>query len=258
MIYLESIYLEYEILTNRPGLLGDLASFFGLLNINISTIASIDDEYRGLLLEMPNQEMTDILKSSLSNVEELVITSLRKPRFVDLLALKHGRKILEGNEKDYYKFKRDNLHLLIDFVSEYIRRHDDALIGFKGSPRVGKTETAIATAVHANKHWKLLSSTLLRKVARTRIADDSLNSETVFIIDAITTFHRSTAKHVQFIRNKIIPLKLPKIIEHPEVFIKETKVKREEFDMIVEIEDGRESKKPFDDYLRSFNSFDIS
>ena len=255
--FVGSLYLEYKIVKNRPGLLGDLASFFGLLNLNISKIASIDEKYRGLLIEIEEYEMKDTILESLNKVEELEINTLRKPQFKDLLALKHGTKITEGNKEGYYKFSRENLHFLIDFVSEYLRRNSDVVIGFKGSPRIGKTETAIATVVHANKKWQLLSSTLLRKVARTKIADEMLNKDTVFIIDAITTFHRSTAKHVRFIRNKILPASVPKIIEHPDVLVQETEYTLEDFDMVVEIIDEDAPNKNLDDYVQSFTSFDI-
>ena len=257
MIFLSSLYLEYKIVKNRPGLLGDLASYFGLLNLNISKISSIDEKYRGLLIELDNIEMKDTILKSLDRVEELEITSLREPRLLDLFALKHGIKITEGEKEGYYKFSRENLHFLIDFVSEYLRNKSKAVIGFKGSPRVGKTETAIATAVHANKKWQLLSSTLLRKVARTKIADEMLNDETIFIIDAITTFHRSTADHVKFIRRKILPANVPKIIEHPDILVQETDFSIDDFDMIVEIVDDNSPEKYLDDYVHSFTSFDI-
>jgi hypothetical protein len=91
--FMGSLYLEYKIVKNRPGLLGDLASFFGLLKVDISNIASIDEKYRGLLIDFDDIGMKDTLLKSLNEVEELEITSLRKPRFVDLLALKHGTKI---------------------------------------------------------------------------------------------------------------------------------------------------------------------
>ena len=35
-------YLEYEIIINRPGLLGDISSLLGMLSINIVTINGID------------------------------------------------------------------------------------------------------------------------------------------------------------------------------------------------------------------------
>lgn len=254
-----SLYLEYKIVKNRPGLLGDLASLFGLLNVNISTIASIDDELRGLLIEVDTKEIERVLLNSLAKVDELEITTLREPQFLDILALKHGQKITEGNAPNYYKFERENLHLLIDFVSEFLRRNDKiGLIGIKGDPGVGKTETAIATAVHANKRWQIMSSTLLRKIARTKISDEFLKEDNLVIIDAITTFHRSTADHIKFIKKKILPSPVIKVVEHPDIFVKETEHVWNDFDLTVELLNERETSKELDDYLHSFNSFDIS
>ncbi len=42
---METLYMEYKIIKNRPGLLGDLASLLGLLQINIKD----DSQYRKLL-----------------------------------------------------------------------------------------------------------------------------------------------------------------------------------------------------------------
>ena len=35
-------YLEYEIMINRPGLLGDISSLLGMLSINIVTINGVE------------------------------------------------------------------------------------------------------------------------------------------------------------------------------------------------------------------------
>ncbi len=255
-------YLEYEIIKNRPGLLGDVASLLGLLNVNIVKIASIEDKLRGMLIEFQNNEKKQVVIDSLNAIDNLKFNLLRKPLFLDYLAIKHGKKLKPKTEQAYagvvlYSFYRDDLHLLIDFLSGYLEMHETALIGFIGNPRIGKTETAIAAAVHANKHWQLLSTTLLRKIARTKIADDLVNKDSVFIIDAITSFQRSTADHIKFIKN-IVNKKVPRIVEHPDIFIRETDFSWPDFDLLIELTDPEQNENNKDDYLHTFSSFDIS
>lgn len=253
-----SFYLEYKIINNRPGLLGNVASLLGLLKINILTIASIEDNYRGLLIEINKEESLKLIINSLNFSDDLMLTALRKPDFIDILALKHGKKIKNKDNKNYYIFYREDLDILIDFLSEYLKINTNALIGFKGSPRIGKTETAIAAAVHANKRWQLLSSTLLRKIAITKISKELLDFNSVFIIDAITTFHRSNAEHIAFV-NDILKLSIPRIIEHPEVLIQESEYLWDDFDLILELRDNNEDAGiSRNNYIHSYNSFDIS
>ena len=42
-------YMEYQILKDRPGLLGDVASLIGMLKLNIQTISSIENHRRGFI-----------------------------------------------------------------------------------------------------------------------------------------------------------------------------------------------------------------
>ncbi|MFN2362672.1 MAG: DUF3388 domain-containing protein [Halarsenatibacteraceae bacterium] len=254
---METLYMEYKIIKNRPGLLGDLASLLGLLQINIKTIASIENSYRGLLLEIEEPEVKERLLNALGAVKELEITGLRTPQLEDFLALKHGKKVSSRFHEDCYVFARQDLELLIDFISFYIVNNDEILIGIKGNPRIGKTETAIAAAVHSNKHWKLLSTTLLRQITLTSVPENILNSKTVFIIDAITTFRRASAEHVRFIRD-FLNKPVLKIIEHPEFLIRESSITYKDFDLLVELtEDIDEvSNDKLDNYMHSINSFE--
>lgn len=43
----EEWYLEYELCQNRPGILGDIASLMGMLQISIVTINGVDLQRRG-------------------------------------------------------------------------------------------------------------------------------------------------------------------------------------------------------------------
>ncbi|MGM0420068.1 MAG: DUF3388 domain-containing protein [Bacillota bacterium] len=254
---METLFMEYKIIKNRPGLLGDLASMLGLLQINIKTIASIEDSYRGLLLELETPDLKERLLNALGAVKELEITGLRPPQLEDLLALKHGKKVSFRYKEDYYIFARNDLELLIDFLSYYILKDEQILIGIKGDPRIGKTETAIAAAVHSNKHWKLLSTTLLRQTTLTSVPPEQINSDTVFIIDAITTFRRASAEHVRFIR-KFLPEPVIKIVEHPEILVRESDITYKDFDLIVELAEDltkQDENNDLSEYIDSIRSF---
>ena len=49
-------YMEYKIHKNRPGLLGDIASVLGMLEVNILTINGVEGQTRGMLLETDDEE----------------------------------------------------------------------------------------------------------------------------------------------------------------------------------------------------------
>ncbi len=254
-----TLYLEYKIIKNRPGLLGDLASILGLMQINIKTVASIEDIYRGFLLEFYSPESKKRLLDAFSAVEELKITALRPPNLEDLLALKHGKKVSLRLQEGIYVFPRHELEMLIDFMSNYLKQNHNVLIGIKGGPRSGKTETAIAAAVHANKQWRLLSTTLLRKTTVMELSEKELDSDTVYIIDAISSFHRAPARHVRLMRD-FVTYNYPRIIEHPEIAIQETTLQPEDFNIMIELRRQKEDEDPkdsnLDQYISNFTSFE--
>lgn len=54
-------YMEYKIHKNRPGLLGDIASLMGMLDINIVTINGVEDRTRGMLLQTKDEEKVELM-----------------------------------------------------------------------------------------------------------------------------------------------------------------------------------------------------
>ncbi len=46
---------------NRPGLLGDVASLMGMLDINIVSINGVEDRKRGMLLQTHDDEIIDLM-----------------------------------------------------------------------------------------------------------------------------------------------------------------------------------------------------
>lgn len=228
-------YLEYKIHKNRPGLLGDIASLMGMLNINIVAINGVDDQTRGMLIQSQDDDKVEIMGIMLNKVKNITVNALRTPRVVDRLAVRHGRYIKrDSDEIKTFRFIRSELGLLVDFLGEIFKREGHQLIGMRGMPRVGKTESIIAGSVCANKRWSFVSSTLLRQTVRHQISAVELSSNSVFIIDGIVSTMRSTEEHFALLQ-QVMGLPVTKVIEHPDIFVRESRYTYDDFNCIIEL-----------------------
>jgi hypothetical protein len=228
-------YLEYEIHKNRPGLLGDISSLLGMLSINIVTINGVDDARRGLLLLCDNKEQIDRLESILQTMDNITVTKLRQPKVRDRLAVRHGRYIQrDADDKKTFRFARDELGLLVDFMAEIFKQEGHKLIGIRGMPRVGKTESVVAASVCANKRWLFVSSTLLKQTIRNKLIEDEYDENNLFIIDGIVSARRASEQHWQLVR-EIMRIPAVKVVEHPDIFVRNTEYSVEDFDYIIEL-----------------------
>jgi hypothetical protein len=228
-------YLEYEIHKNRPGLLGDISSLLGMLSINIVTINGVDDKRRGMLLLCDNNEQIERLESILRTMDHITVTKLREPKLRDRLAVRHGRYIQrDADDKKTFRFVRDELGLLVDFMAELFKIEGHKLIGIRGMPRVGKTESVVAASVCANKRWLFVSSTLLKQTIRSQLFEEEYNSNNIFIIDGIVSTKRASEKHWQLVR-EIMSLPATKVVEHPDIFVQNTEYTLDDFDYIIEL-----------------------
>ncbi|AST91995.1 DUF3388 domain-containing protein [Sutcliffiella cohnii] len=228
-------YLEYEINKNRPGLLGDISSLLGMLSINIVTINGVDDSRRGLLLLSETNEQIVRLESILNTMDTIKVTKLREPKLRDRLAVRHGRYIQrDADDKKTFRFVRDELGLLVDFMAELFKRQGHLLVGIRGMPRVGKTESIVASSVCANKRWLFVSSTLLKQTIRSQLIQDEYDENNLFIIDGIVSTKRANEKHWQLVR-EIMSLSAVKVVEHPDIFVQNTEYKLQDFDYIIEL-----------------------
>lgn len=251
-------YLEYQIHKNRPGLLGDISSLLGMLQVNIITINGVDNNRRGMLLESDDDERIELLHSLLNRVDNITITKLRNPKIRDRLAVRHGRYIeRDADEKKTFRFVRDELGILVDFLAEIFKKEGHQLIGVRGMPRVGKTESIVASSVCANKRWSFVSSTLLRQTVRNQMADDEMSNDHVFIIDGIVSTLRSTEKHHTLVRD-IMRLQASKVIEHPDIFVRETEYTIDDFDYIIELRNDPDEEIVYEMVNTGFSSFDIN
>jgi hypothetical protein len=249
-------YMEYKIHKNRPGLLGDIASLLGMLEINILTINGVEDKTRGLLLQTDDDEKIDMLGKMLKKVENITVTALRTPKLVDRLAVRHGRYIeRDSDDIKTFRFTRDELGLLVDFMGEIFKREGNQVIGLRGMPRVGKTESIIAGSVCANKRWTFVSSTLLRQTVRTHLAEDELNPDNVFILDGIVSTLRSSERH-NILLHDIMRMPSTKVIEHPDIFIRETHYDHSTFNYFIELRNDPDEEITYEDVSSGFQTLE--
>ncbi|WP_066288804.1 DUF3388 domain-containing protein [Bacillus sp. FJAT-29937] len=239
-------YLEYEIQKNRPGLLGDISSLLGMLSINIVTINGVDEGRRGLLILAESNEQIVRLESILHTMDTIKLIKLRKPKLRDRLAVRHGRYIQrDADDKKTFRFVRDELGLLVDFMAELFKQDGHKLIGIRGMPRVGKTESIVASSVCANKRWLFVSSTLLKQTIRNQLIHDEYNENNLFIIDGIVSSRRANERHWQLVR-EIMSMNAVKVVEHPDIFVENTEYSIEDFDYIIELRNDPEEEIKYD------------
>ncbi|QHS22313.1 DUF3388 domain-containing protein [Virgibacillus sp. MSP4-1] len=243
-------YLEYEIKTNRPGLLGDISSLLGMLSINIVTINGVENSRRGMLLLSKHEEQIKRLKSILDTMETIRVTKLRLPKLRDRLAVRHGRYIhSDVDDKKTFRFVRDELGVLVDFMAELYKKEGHKLIGLRGMPRVGKTESVVAASVCANKKWLFVSSTLLKQTVRSKLIRDEYDENNLFIIDGIVSTRRASERHWQLIR-EIMHMPATKVVEHPDILVQHTEYTLDDFDYIIELRTDEEEEITYENLER--------
>ncbi|WJH37481.1 YmfK family protein [Paenibacillus aurantius] len=248
-------YMEYKIHKNRPGLLGDIASLMGMLEINIITINGVEDRTRGMLLQCADDEKIDLLGKMLKKVDNITINAFRAPKLVDILAVRHGRYIeRDSDDRKTFRFTRDELGLLVDFLGEIFKREGNQVIGLRGMPRVGKTESIIAGSVCSNKRWTFVSSTLLRQTVRSQLSEDEMNVNNVFIIDGIVSTIRSNEKHYALLQD-IMGAPSTKVIEHPDIFIRESEYDYSHFDYIIELRNTPDEEINYETFTGNYEGF---
>jgi hypothetical protein len=248
-------YMEYKIHKNRPGLLGDIASLMGMLEINIMSINGVEDRTRGMLLQSSDDEKIELMGKMLKKVDNITINALRAPKLVDILAVRHGRYIeRDSDDRKTFRFTRDELGLLVDFLGEVFKREGNQVVGLRGMPRVGKTESIIAGSVCSNKRWSFVSSTLLRQTVRSQMSEDEMSPNNIFIIDGIVSTMRSNEKHHSLLR-EIMALPSTKVIEHPDIFIRESEYDYNTFDYIIELRNNPDEVISYESFTNSYDEF---
>jgi hypothetical protein len=206
-----------------------------------------------MLLESNDDEKIDIMGKMLEKIENITVNALRTPKIVDRLAVRHGKFIeRDFSNRTTFRFTRDELGLLVDFLGEIFKGEGNKVIGIRGMPRVGKTESIIAGSVSANKRWTFLSSTMLRQTVRSQLSDEELNPNNVFIIDGIVSTIRSNEKHYLLLQ-EIMEMPSTKVIEHPDMFVRESEYDYSIFDYIVELRTNQDEVITLDSIVTPYN-----
>lgn len=228
-------YLEYEIQVNRPGLLGDISSLLGMLRVNIVTINGVDGGHRGMLLRADNDDQIARFEQIAETMETIQVIKIREPKLRDILAVRHGRYIQrDADDRKTFRFLRSDLGILVDFMAEIFKQEGHKLIGVRGMPRVGKTESVVAASVCANKKWIFLSSTMIKQTLRKNLAGDEFSKDNIFILDGIVTRKAEDERHMQLVR-EMMRMPTIKVVEHPDMFVQHSEYSIEDFDYIIEL-----------------------
>ncbi|HHO6054047.1 TPA: YmfK family protein [Staphylococcus aureus] len=254
-------YLEYEIEINRPGLLGDVSSLLGMLGISIVTINGVDQGKRGLLIKTDNLEKVERFEQIARVINEIEITKLKKPELRDRLAVRHGRYIeQDAKDKKTFRFEREDLGLLVDFLAELFKEEGHKLIGIRGMPRVGKTESIVAGSVCAHKRWLFISSTLIKQTVRSSLIKGEYDANHVYIIDGAVTARESNPKHQELV-NEVMTLPSIKVVEHPDLFVETSTCTMEDFDYIIELRENENQEIHYEEMkkqtVQSKNNLDF-
>ncbi|MCG1517938.1 YmfK family protein [Staphylococcus epidermidis] len=254
-------YLEYEITVNRAGLLGDISSLLGMLGISIVTINGVDQGKRGLLIKTDQLEKVERFEQIVKEINEIEITKLRVPELRDRLAVRHGRYIeQDADDKKTFKFEREDLGLLVDFLSELFKEEGHKLIGIRGMPRVGKTESIVAGSVCAHKRWLFISSTLIKQTVRRSLFKGEYDSNHVYIIDGAVTARELNPEHQELVR-EVMTLPSIKVVEHPDLFVESCNYNMEDFDYIIELRENENQEIRYEEMkkhtVQSKNNLDF-
>ncbi|GAB3070101.1 DUF3388 domain-containing protein [Salinicoccus sesuvii] len=253
-------YMEYEILNNRPGLLGDISSLLGNLGISIDTINGVENRRRGLLVRTDELNKLKRFEYMSAYIDDIHILKIRKPQVRDRLAVRHGRFIKRDEEdKKVFRFTREEIGILVDFLAEIFKEKGHKLIGVRGMPRVGKTESIVAGSVTAKKKWLFLSSTLIKQTERTSLLKGEYDENNVFIIDGAVTMKSNEEAHKQLIR-EIMSYPAIKVIEHPDLFIEGMQYELEDFDYIIELREDENQEITYEKHKKQhwFEDEDIN
>lgn len=244
-------YFQYKILKDRPGLLGDVASLLGMLGFNILQLGSVSETGRGFLLRTNHQTNVDILRTMTDAMYDVQLTALREPTLRDRMALRHGRFIERSDAAmRTYRFVRDELGVLVDFLGETLKNSGRRVIGVRGQPRVGKTESIVAASVYSNRRWTFVSSTLLKQTLLKELPDYELDAESVvYIIDGAVSTLRGDERHLSLV-SEVLTLPAPIVIEHPDIFVHHSHYTWELFDLIIELRRNPDELIQYEAYER--------
>ena len=104
-----------------------------MLRVNIVTINGVEQGRRGMLLRAENDEQIERFELIASTMEMINVRKFREPKLRDILAVRHGRYIQrDADDRKTFRFVRDELGLLVDFMAELFKQEGHKLIGIRG------------------------------------------------------------------------------------------------------------------------------
>src|SRR5699024_8248924 len=147
-------------------------------------------------------------------MDTIELRKLRKPNLRDKIAVRHGRYIHgDCDNRKIVRFVRDEIGMLVDFLAELFKKEGHKLIGIRGMPRVGKTESIVAGSVSANKRWLIISCTILKQTIRNELTNGEYSHHNIYTIDGGASHPRTNEQHWQLIR-EIMQRPATKVTEH--------------------------------------------
>src|SRR5699024_4924563 len=135
-------------------------------------------------------------------------------------------------------FAREDLGLLVDFMAELFKEKGHILIGIRGMPRDGKTESIDAGSVCAHKRWLFISYTLIKQTVRRSLINGVYDSDHVYIIDSAETGRESNQKHQKLVK-EVMSLPAIKVVEQPDLFVETSDYEMSDFDYIIELRENK-------------------
>jgi len=86
---------------------------------------------------------------------------------------------------------------------------------------------------------------------RTHLSEHEMNPSNVFIIDGIVSTMRSNEKHYSLLR-EVMRMPSTKVVEHPDIFVRESEYTYDDFDVIVELRHTPDEEINYDQLTNSF------
>lgn len=92
---------------------------------------------------------------------------------------------------------------------------------------------------------------------RSQLSPEELTSDCVLVIDGIVSSLRATKKHKELVK-EVMKLPIPKVIEHPDILLREGDFSPEIIDYTIELRRTDDEDINYELICQNFSSFDIS
>jgi len=102
---------------------------------------------------------------------------------------------------------------------------------------------------------------MIKQTVRNQLMGDERSDNNIFILDGIVTRKASDERHMQLIR-EMMRMPTIKVVEHPDMFVKQSDYSIEDFDYIIELRHHPDEKITYDvleknDFMNEKNQTDM-